>query len=139
MADFEEFYSKLSVAEGGYVNSPNDSGGETAFGISRKWNPQWPGWSTIDQIKADYPDDYKTRINNNTTLKKLAKSFYKEGYWDIFDADEFKSQRVANQICDTAVNCGNSTAIKLAQRILGDTETGKWSTELRDKLMMISD
>ena len=51
MAIFNLAYKKLEVAEGGYVNDPDDKGGETYKGISRKANPNWAGWISIDQIK----------------------------------------------------------------------------------------
>ena len=36
MADFRLAYKKIEAAEGGYVNDPDDKGGETYKGISRK-------------------------------------------------------------------------------------------------------
>lgn len=139
MANFDIFYKKLSAAEGGYINDPDDNGGETFRGISRKANPNWVGWKTIDEIKKEYPNDYKSRLNNNTTLAKFAKSFYKDAYWDIFDCDDYCSQRVAEQIVDTCVNCGQQAAIKIAQRVLDERETGKWSLDLHNKLVAIKD
>lgn len=141
MADFDKFYKKLSVAEGGYVNDPDDAGGETYRGISRRANPGWIGWKTIDQIKKEHPNDYKSRLNsdNNAVLDKMAKTFYKDAYWDIFDCDDYNSQRVATQIADTAVNCGQSAAIKIAQRVLGLRETGKWTLDLLNQLVAIKD
>ncbi len=36
-------------SEGGYVNDPNDSGGETYAGIARHYNPGWEGWDEVDR------------------------------------------------------------------------------------------
>ena len=36
MADFNKAIDKVLVNEGGYVNDPNDAGGETKFGISKE-------------------------------------------------------------------------------------------------------
>ena len=47
MADFRLAYKKIEAAEGGYVNDPDDKGGETYKGISRKANPDWNGWINI--------------------------------------------------------------------------------------------
>lgn len=47
---------------------PNDPGGETYSGISRRYNPKWEGWVFID--KSDYESAYK-----------LVKSFYLNNYW----------------------------------------------------------
>jgi len=61
MANFDKVIDKVLINEGGYVNDPHDSGGETNFGIS----------------KRAYP---------NVNIKELttagAKSIYKKDYWD---------------------------------------------------------
>lgn len=35
MAQFEQAIQTILRNEGGYVNNPNDAGGETSFGISK--------------------------------------------------------------------------------------------------------
>jgi lysozyme family protein len=73
------FESALKVTlrfEGGYANSLKDSGGETFQGISRKWNPQWPGWSKIDAIKI--------QLVNNRVIKDL-QGFFKNKNWKLVD------------------------------------------------------
>lgn len=139
MANFEDFYYKLSASEGGYVNDPNDAGGETFRGISRRAHPKWIGWTTIDDMKKTYPKEYIKRINCSTVLAKQAMTFFKDAYWDIFDCDDYNSQRVAEQIADMAVNAGQTAAIKLAQRVLNERETGKWSLSLLNQLVAIKD
>lgn len=64
---------------------------------------------------------------------------YKVGYWDVFELDDFNSQRVAEQLFDTNVNCGKVAAIKMAQRVLGLKETGRWNLVLLNKLIEIKD
>ena len=49
------------------------------------------------------------------------------------------SQRVAEQLFDTNVNCGQVAAIKMAQRVLGLKETGRWNLDLLNKLIEIKD
>ena len=49
------------------------------------------------------------------------------------------SQRVAEQLFDTNVNCGQVAAIKMAQRVLGFKETGRWNLDLLNKLIEIKD
>lgn len=51
MADFKTAYKKIEAAEGGYCFDPDDAGGETYKGISRRANPNWNGWISIDAIK----------------------------------------------------------------------------------------
>ena len=36
---FEDIIEEVLKHEGGYVNDPDDAGGETNFGIAKKFNP----------------------------------------------------------------------------------------------------
>lgn len=84
--------------EGGYVNNPNDPGGETNYGI------------TIGTARAygyegsmyDLPMDIVTHI-------------YKVGYWNSLSLDDLNSQDLANNIFDTAVNMGTGTSARMLQ------------------------
>ncbi|WP_457745851.1 glycoside hydrolase family 108 protein [Sulfurimonas sp.] len=98
MADFNKAIEKTLVNEGGYVNDPNDAGGETKYGISKRAYP------SVD-------------IKNLT--QDGAKEIYKRDYWDRLRADEIKSQKVAFELFDTAVNMGVRTASKLIQGCVG--------------------
>jgi lysozyme family protein len=60
----------LSNFEGGYANSTKDSGGETFRGISRKTNPSWPGWPTVDKAKLGIGPD-SAFVNNKGAWKKV--------------------------------------------------------------------
>lgn len=136
MAKFDIEFDKLILAEGGYVNDPDDKGGETYLGISRKNNPNWSGWKTIDKIKGDYSNKELTKVlKQNTSITEDAKKLYKDKYWDIFDLDDIPSQRIAHQIFDTCVNCGSKRAIIIAQQVCDMTITGKWTDELKYNLM----
>ena len=76
--------------EGGYVNDPDDPGGETRFGIS----------------KRSYPNvDIK-----NLTIEE-AKKIYKRDYYDAVDFG-IMDEKTKNALFDTAVNCGVGTARK---------------------------
>lgn len=134
MADFGFEFEKVILAEGGYSNHPDDKGGETYLGISRKNNPDWEGWKYVDAAKVDKFNDMNTKLKNNPYVLQCAKELYKDRYWDVMQLDTINSQDIAHQLFDTAVNMGVSKAIKIAQHIVDDKETGKWSVELRDKL-----
>ena len=135
MANFDEEFDKLILAEGGYVDDPDDSGGETYLGISRKNNPKWSAWKIIDEEKKNGVKNITSRLKQNSYLTELAKSLYKTNYWDVLELDDIPSQDVAHQLFDTCVNCGKTTAIRIAQQILMMTITGKWSDELKYNLM----
>lgn len=137
MADFKSAYRKIEVSEGGYVNDPDDAGGETYKGISRKANPNWDGWISIDAIKKAHPTTFKGILKKTPELEKKVQELYKDKYWDCFELDDVPSQLVAEQMFDTAVNQGQTAAIKFAQRVLDLRETGKWSLDLLNKLVAI--
>lgn len=136
MANFDIEFEKLIFAEGGYVNDSDDAGGETYLGISRKNNPKWMGWKTIDSIKKIYgTKNITTRLKENESLTNSAKLLYKINYWDVLELDDIPNQDIAHQLFDTCVNCGKSIAIRIAQQVLLMTVTGKWSDELKYNLM----
>lgn len=136
MAKFDEEFDKVILAEGGYVNDPDDAGGETYLGISRKNNPKWVGWEVIDDIKKKYgTKNITSRLKKDVALTNSAKLLYKQNYWDVLELDDIPSQGIAHQLFDTCVNCGKTTAIHIAQQVLMMTITGKWSDELKYNLM----
>lgn len=136
MANFEEAYKRTSKFEGGYVNDPQDAGGETYNGISRKANPAWEGWKIVDEQKkkSNFPSNLKSRKNE---LDNMERSLYKSNYWDKVWGDKIKLQEVANDMYDTAVNMGVSMSIKLSERQFELVETGKMSNDLLQQLNMV--
>lgn len=136
MAKFDDEFEKVILAEGGYVNDPDDAGGETYLGISRKNNPKWVGWEVIDDIKKKYgTKGITSRLKKDVALTNSAKFLYKQKYWDVLELDDILSQNIAHELFDTAVNCGVKTAINIAQQVCMMTITGKWSEELKYNLM----
>ena len=136
MANFDKEFNELILVEGGYVNDPDDAGGETYLGISRKNNPKWIGFEIIDDIKKKYGTKGITaRLKKDKSLTNSAKLLYKQKYWDVLELDDIPSQNIAHELFDTAVNCGVKTAINIAQQVCMMTVTGKWSEELKYNLM----
>lgn len=136
MAKFDIEFNKLILSEGGYVDDPDDAGGETYLGISRNNNPKWVGWEVIDDIKKKYGTKGITaRLKKDIALTNSAKLLYKQNYWDVLELDDIPSQSIAHELFDTCVNCGKTTAIRIVQQVLMMTITGKWSEELKYNLM----
>ena len=136
MAQFDKEFDKLILTEGGYINDKDDAGGETYLGISRKNNPKWIGWEVIDDIKKKYgTKNITARLKKDVALTNSAKLLYKQNYWDVLELDDIPSQNIAHELFDTCVNCGKTTAIRIAQQVLMMTVTGKWSEELKYNLM----
>lgn len=137
MAQFDKEFDELILKEGGYVHDKDDAGGETYLGISRKNNPKWIGWEVIDEVKKKYgTKNITSRLKKDIALTNSAKLLYKQNYWDVLELDDIPSQGIAHQLFDTCVNCGKTTAIRIAQQVLMMTVTGKWSEELKYNLML---
>jgi len=95
--NFKIAFKEIIGIEGGYVNNPNDKGGETKYGIS----------------KRAYPNlDIK-----NLTLQK-AEDIYYNDYWLALKLDYVKDLKVSLELFDTAVNMGVKTASKMFQEAL---------------------
>ena len=71
MANYHIALQEVLKNEGGYVNDPDDSGGETYKGIARRFHPDWIGWAYVDNR------DFK-----NPNLDKLVSDFYYIKFWD---------------------------------------------------------
>ena len=137
MAKFIDAYKKVLNNEGIYSTAPDDAGGETYKGISRKANPNWDGWISIDAIKKSHPTTFKGIIKKTPELEKKVQDLYKDKYWDCFELDDVPSQLDAEQMFDTALNQGQTAANKFAQPLLDLRETGKWARDLLNKLVAI--
>lgn len=116
MAVFKIAFDKTMVFEGGYSNRANDWGGETFLGISRKHNPDWPGWLVIDRTrKKGVPDK---ALCENEALGKMAEDLYRRKYWDVFGGDALPSQLLADNLFDIGVNMGRGFAVRIFQESL---------------------
>lgn len=123
---YERAYQKLLGAEGAYGNKAADRGKETAFGISRVFYPNWPGWATVDALKAQLgvPDTNPTpaqcksmsvALASTAEFMEMVRAFYKENYWDGFRGDDIPYE-IAYYLFQYAVNTGTATtAGKLLQ------------------------
>ena len=116
MANIEPALRQTLINEGGYSNDPQDRGGETFMGIARNMHPEWSGWPIIDKIV-----DKKNLKAFDPRLMPYVASFYKATYWDKVCGDMMADQNVANELFDTAVNCGigfESKNIQIALNLL---------------------
>ena len=94
MKTFKEIIEQVLEHEGGYVNDPKDLGGETKYGITKRF----------------YPDiDIK-----NLTIEQ-ATDIYKSDYWDKNKVESLP-QNLWHIYFDMCVNMGKRTAVKVLQR-----------------------
>ena len=76
--------------EGGYVNNPSDKGGETNFGIAKKYHPE---------------------VDVKNLTRDGAKQIYYREYWEKNNLDKVIEQNVATALLDTVVNHGSGPRI----------------------------
>jgi len=95
---YDQAFEDLMKNEGGYVNHPADPGGETKYGICKRYNPD------ID-IK-------------NVTLE-FAKQFYYEKFW-LPMYEKIKDRRIAFKLFDISVNIGKNRLRDLVNETLLD-------------------
>lgn len=98
---------RLLKHEGGYVNHPNDPGGETNFGI------------TIAVARANGYTGAMRAMPRDTAV-----AIYKKIYWDSLRGDQLPPA-VAFQVFDAGVNHGVSRAAKWLQQVVGTPQDGK--------------
>ena len=89
---FNLMMTKLLQHEGGYVNDPDDLGGETKYGIT----------------KRRYPD-----LDIKNLTKEQAIAIYKRDFYDPLKIASFTNMNLAFNYLDMAVNAGKTNATKL--------------------------
>ena len=94
MNNFKDYIELILKDEGGYVNDPSDSGGETKYGIS----------------KRAYPN-----LNISKLSKEDAIAIYKRDYWNKSKCESLPYNLRYIHL-DTSINMWISTAIKLLQK-----------------------
>jgi lysozyme family protein len=112
MVSFDTAFDRVMGHEDGYVNNPDDPGGETKWGIS----------------KRSYP-----RLIIKELTRESAKDIYKFDFWNKIDGD-FLPDAIAFQLLDFAINSGIETAIRYFQRALGVADDGHFGPITRGKL-----
>ncbi len=112
---FNEIWKHVLRAEGGYANDPNDPGGETNFGISKR---SYPG--------EDIPN----------LTKERAQEIFKTDFFDSVGGDTLLkiNPGLAAHVADMAFNAGPKTAIKLMYDAVGLPRQKQITADLVDKL-----
>ena len=105
-SNYEHCLKTILHHEGGYVNHPEDPGGETNLGVT----------------KRVYEEHGGTKDMKDLTVEDVA-PIYKKGYWDRMKCDEIPN---GLDLClfDFGVNAGPGRAAKFLQRMIGTTVDG---------------
>jgi lysozyme family protein len=117
MAKFNLALLKVLSHEGGYVNDPDDLGGETYKGIARNSHSTWEGWEIIDKGKKG--PAFPANMIKHARLQQLVEQFYFDTFWKPLNAEQIQNQTSADSVFDFAVNSGLTTSARLVQSIVG--------------------
>ena len=92
--------------EGGYVNHPEDPGGETNLGVTKRVYDEWGGEKNMKDLT---PEDVAP--------------IYRENYWNRLKCDDLPS---GLDFCafDWGVNSGTGRAAKALQKVVGANPDG---------------
>jgi lysozyme family protein len=99
---FDLIIAKILQHEGGYVNDPDDLGGETKYGISKRTFPN------VD-------------IKNLT--RKEAIEIYRKTYYEPLKISEFTNINLALNYMDMAVNAGKKNAKEILDKANAESKT----------------
>lgn len=136
MANFRLALLKVLKHEGGYVNDPDDRGGETYKGIARNIHPKWSGWIIIDTRKV--LSDFPKILDEIPQLQQLVSDFYYENFWSIIRGDRINNQLMAESIFDFCVNAGVKTGVSIAQHAINVKPDGIVGPVTLDRLNKIN-
>lgn len=104
--NFEKAFDRLIKHEGGYVNHPDDPGGETNWGITKR-----------TALECGYTGPMRDLTRDQ------AKAIYKAAYWDRAKCDQYDGA-IAFQLFDAAVNHGIGNGIRFLQRAVDVADDG---------------
>jgi len=116
MSFFKTALAHTLKHEGGYVNHPNDPGGETNYGITKRVAV---AFGYIGSMK-DIP-------------MATVEAIYRKNYWDAMQLDEFPvgSEHICAELFDSAVNAGVSRAVRWLQASLNVLGKGPKESDLK--------
>lgn len=106
MSVFDTIFERLMKHEGGYVNHPNDPGGETMYGVTKRVANAHGYWGDMRNLP-----------------RSLAKQITEKSYYKAVKGDDL-DRLIAWQLTDAAYNHGNRQAVKFLQRAVGASDDG---------------
>ena len=121
---FEQALSFTLSKEGGYVNDPDDPGGETNKGITV---------AVYNQYRRNHGEPLQSV--HGITDEEIS-DIYKSEYWDKADCD-LLSHGLEIAHFDTAVNCGISGANEILQKCIGVRTDGMIGPATKAKLAAV--
>lgn len=98
--------------EGGFVNDPDDKGGFTYRGITRKNFPNWEGWQIVD---TNLPLK-NGQIIKNEELEQYVREFYYDNFYHLMKIDEIDNMLISGHLLCHGVNAGIKNSVKILQK-----------------------
>lgn len=108
--NFDKMLQFVLKREGGYINDPNDLGGETNKGITYKTYNAYRKSKNLPARSVKYITDSEV------------KEIYYNNYYKAVGADKIKKTKLAAIMFDTAVNMGVSKAKTFLQKSISNTD-----------------
>lgn len=99
----QHYIDNVIKTEGGYVNDPNDDGGETKYGITKTVAEEYSYAASMEDLPLS-----------------LAQDIYADGYWGnpkLYLIAEV-SELLAEEVFEAGVNCGTQRAVAWLQEEL---------------------
>ena len=119
---FSEAFDSMSDFEGRaqWSDRSDDPGGETYWGISRRWWPEAAVWRNVDRWKNGEFDTSEL----NCRCDPLVREFYRVNFWNRFqgDAVDAESPAIAAELLEAGVNLGVHRAVGFLQEALNRGE-----------------
>jgi hypothetical protein len=126
VGSFEDIIKETIENEGGYMNYPEDPGGEVYHGIARKivTDKDWKGWGIIDKLKND--SNFPSNLEDSKELQLEVINYYKSNFWGKMKGDFIADPCLQKSLFDFSVNSGTSTSISVLQESLNAINNGKY-------------
>ena len=108
--NYQECLKMILHHEGGYVNHPQDPGGMTNMGVTKRVYEEWVGHTVSEHTMQ------------NLTEEDVA-PIYQQNYWNRVKGDDLPA---GLDLCvfDFGVNAGTGRAAKYLQMLVGATKDG---------------
>lgn len=116
MANVKVLLPYILKWEGGFVNDPDDRGGATNKGVTIAT------WKRVGYDK-DGDRDIDVQDLKLLSVDDVCNRVLKPHYWDRWQADKIKSQKIANILVDWVWGSGKY-GITIPQRLLGVSQDG---------------
>lgn len=109
--NFDACLKEVLKHEGGYANHPDDPGGMTNLGVTKRVYEEWVGHPVSEAIMRSLTPAH-------------VRALYKVEYWDVVKGDDLP---VGVDLCvfDFAVNAGTNRAARYLQLMTGAIADGK--------------